>query len=320
MRAIGTIPDEALARRFTDYLLTRNIPTRLDVKPEGSVVWVQREEQVEEGRRELREFLNEPDAARYQGIVETARALRRKAEAAERQHVKNSIPLSGRWDYRPAERCPLTILLIAASIAVGVISHLGERKTPILPLFLASFRVVNAPDPRPDDDDEARALPRGPRVVLDGLDGLRRGQVWRLVTPIFIHFGPMHLIFNMIWLYDLGGLIEIRKGSLYLLGLVVASAVASNLAEYAYAGPVFAGGMSGVVYALFGFIWMRERYDPIAGMALRPSTARYMMIWLVLCMTGFLGPIANAAHVVGLAVGVLIGITPHTLRLIRRWH
>ena len=317
MRAIGTIPDEAEARRFTDYLLTRKITTRLDARPDGSVVWVHREEQVDEARRELDEFRKEPGAARYQGTDEAARALRKKAEREERQHVKNSISLSGRWNYRPVGRCPLTLLLITASVAVGVLSHFGRRVEPFLPLYLGSFHVA-----APAGDDRAHVgvfnYP-GAELVPDGLSGLWRGEVWRLVTPIFIHYGEIHLLFNMVWLYELGGLIELRKGSLYLLLLVLISAIASNLGEYAYSGTLQAGGMSGVVYALFGFIWMRERHDPIDGLTLRPNVARYMLIWLVFCMTGAIGHVANAAHVIGLAVGVILGSIPHMIRMVRRW-
>ena len=68
------------------------------------------------------------------------------------------------------------------------------------------------------------------------------------------------------------------------------------------------GGMSGVVYALFGYVWMKGRYEPEQGMILHPSTVQTMLLWLVLCMTGFLGNIANAAHVVGLVAGILFGL------------
>jgi len=317
MRAIGTIPDEAEARRFTDYLLTRNITTRLDARPAGCVVWVHREEQVDEARRQLDEFRTDPGATRYQGIDETARALRKKAEREEKLHVKNSISLSGRWDYRPVGRCPLTLLLISASVAVGVLSHMGRRVEPFLPLYLGSFHVI-----APAEDEQAHVgifNHPGAGLVSDGLSGLRRGEVWRIVTPIFIHYGELHLLFNMVWLFELGGLIELRKGSLYLLGLVLLSAIASNLGDSAYSGSLRGGGMSGVVYALFGFIWMRERYDPIDGLTLRPNVARYMLIWLVFCMSGAIGPVGNAAHVIGLGVGVLIGVTPHAIRVVRRW-
>ena len=43
-------------------------------------------------------------------------------------------------------------------------------------------------------------------------------------------------------------------------------------------------------------------------MILPPNTITMMLFWLVLCMTGLMGPIANAAHVVGLLVGVIFGL------------
>ena len=42
------------------------------------------------------------------------------------------------------------------------------------------------------------------------------------------------------------------------------------------------GGMSGVVYALFGYLWMKGQVDPEPGMVLHPSTVRVMLLWLVL--------------------------------------
>src|SRR5207253_2404761 len=92
------------------------------------------------------------------------------------------------------------------------------------------------------------------RYVVDlqyWLDHLKRGQVWRVLTPAFIHFSILHLMFNMFWLLDLGTMIETRRGTLKLLGLVLLSGILGNLGEYFWSGPFF-GGMSGVVYGLFG--------------------------------------------------------------------
>jgi GlpG protein len=139
-----------------------------------------------------------------------------------------------------------------------------------------------------------------------------------------------HLLFNMIWLFDLGGQIERRYGSLRLLFLVVVIAVLSNLAQY-YLGkltfdngrlfvpqesPAF-GGMSGVVFGLFGYVWMKSRLDPESGLFLHPNNVILMLVWFVVCCTGLVGPIANAAHFVGLLVGTclaqlgLLGTTRH---------
>ena len=68
------------------------------------------------------------------------------------------------------------------------------------------------------------------------------------------------------------------------------------------------GGISGVVCALFGYIWMKGLYEPEQGMVLHPNSITMVLLWLALCMTGWMGPIANAAHVVGLIVGVAFGV------------
>jgi GlpG protein len=114
-------------------------------------------------------------------------------------------------------------------------------------------------------------------------------------------------------LRDFGTLIEYRRGTKTLLILVLLAAVASNAAQYAYypmlgMAPRRFGGMSGVIYALFGYVWMKGRYEPEHGMMLHPRSVQYMLLWLVVCFTGFLGPVANVAHVVGLIVGVLYGL------------
>jgi GlpG protein len=70
---------------------------------------------------------------------------------------------------------------------------------------------------------------------------------------MFLHFSPLHLLFNMMWLKDLGGVIEVRRGRWRYLGLVLLIAGISNLAQGIVSGPFF-GGMSGVVFGLFGYI------------------------------------------------------------------
>jgi GlpG protein len=157
------------------------------------------------------------------------------------------------------------------------------------------------------------------------------GEFWRLVTPIFLHFGIWHLLFDMYLLYYLGGAIESRRGAIRYLSLVLVLAVLSNLAQYFFGRPVmdgsaiklvpspYFGGMSGVDYGLFGYIWMKARFQPELGLRIDPSTVTLMMAWLILCMTPFAdiiigGGAANGAHVGGLLAGMVIGYIPTVWR------
>jgi GlpG protein len=95
------------------------------------------------------------------------------------------------------------------------------------------------------------------------------------------------------------------------------TAIVSCVAQAAWAHPYF-GGMSGVLYGVFGYIWMKEKFEPHLGLAVGQSTVMIMMIWLVVCMFGAIGNVANAAHVAGLAVGVLWGYSPTGWRRMKR--
>jgi membrane associated rhomboid family serine protease len=140
----------------------------------------------------------------------------------------------------------------------------------------------------------------------EALPEVRHGEVWRLFTPMFVHMDWWHIIFNMMWLVDLGSMIEGRQKSWLLAIMVLAMAVVSNLAQFFAGGPLF-GGMSGVVYGLFGYIWIRGKFDPGSGLYLHPTTVTMMIIWFFACFTGLVGDIANAAHAAGLVMGIMWG-------------
>ena len=176
----------------------------------------------------------------------------------------------------------LTISLIALSIIASLPTLIGGGDVVLAQLLIAD--------------------PRNP-----GFSDILGGQVWRLVTPIFLHFSILHILFNMMWLWDLGGSIEVLKGRLFLGLFVAVAGIASNIAQYAITGNPLFGGMSGVVYGLLGYVWMQGRFNPRFGIALHQSTVIMMLVWFVLCWTGILGPIANWAHTIGLAIGVAWG-------------
>lgn len=139
------------------------------------------------------------------------------------------------------------------------------------------------------------------------------GQFWRVLTPIFLHFGVLHLVFNMLWFWEFGRRIEGRLGSVFLLILVCVLGIVSNTVQSMFSNGVVFGGMSGVIYGLLGFCWLWDKINPKAHFNLPPGIVGFMLGWLLLCLSGLisafgLGDIANAAHVSGLIGGVLLGV------------
>lgn len=144
-------------------------------------------------------------------------------------------------------------------------------------------------------------------------DTLVSGQLWRLLTPVFLHFGLFHILFNSLWMWDLGRRVELAQGKFQYIVFFVLTAIASNIVQYIWGGAGLFGGMSGVVYALVGFIWMRQRFAPHPLLAVHSSIIGFMLFWLVLCMTGIVdkfmdGSVANAAHLGGLLAGMILGV------------
>ncbi len=136
---------------------------------------------------------------------------------------------------------------------------------------------------------------------------IMHGQVWRLITPIFIHLNILHILFNMLWFKDLGYLIEFKFGKKDLLILIGISGVLSNLLQYCISGPQF-GGMSGVLYAMLGYVWVYKKIHNDFDYSLPARDITLMVGWLLVCLTGFLGPIANGAHAGGLFIGMLYAV------------
>jgi GlpG protein len=90
---------------------------------------------------------------------------------------------------------------------------------------------------------------------------IKQGEIWRLVTPAFLHANLFHILFNVLWLMVLGNQIESRIGVLRYLLLIIISAAISNTAQYLMSGPNFLG-LSGVICGMGGFIWARQQKAP----------------------------------------------------------
>lgn len=141
---------------------------------------------------------------------------------------------------------------------------------------------------------------------------LGRGELWRLVTPAFLHFGWMHIVFNALWVWELGRRVEQRLGGWHLFFLFNSLAVGSNLVQYAANTQTTFGGMSGVIYGLLGYCWVWDKILPSAAYTLPRGIVGFMVGWLVFCyigLTEIVGIyIANEAHLAGLVLGLVFGV------------
>ena len=303
MRTIGNLESEAEANRFGDFLYVQGIENQIERDDDGTYsIWVLDEDHRGRANEWLERFRAAPQAAEFASATDAARQRRSqiaRAENARRSTVADSARIGYEQHFFGTAYLP--VVLIILSVAVAILSNLGENDRPLEPLKISQ----NFYDHR---SGTAIRLPDGVAVPGAGfLAEIRAGQLWRLVTPIFIHYGILHLLFNMMWLRDLGTFMENRFGALYLGLFVLITAVLSNLGQAAWGSPNF-GGMSGVNYALFGFLWIRGKYDRSAAWELNKNIVYTMLIWFVVCLTGMLGiGIANTAHTVGLLAGMAWG-------------
>lgn len=148
----------------------------------------------------------------------------------------------------------------------------------------------------------------GTYAFLPFAGSLQAGQIWRIITPVFLHFGLLHVLFNSLWVWDLGRRLELLIGKKNYILFFLFTAAVSNIAQYYWAANTLFGGMSGVVYALVGFIIVGHKIAPHQLTAVPASVLGFMLFWLVLCMTGAIdyfigGGVANAAHLGGLLAG-----------------
>lgn len=186
--------------------------------------------------------------------------------------------------------------VLALTFVVAALTLLGEQLSAVSWLSFVDYRV------------------QGDYIYFSYLnDTLASGQWWRLLTPMLIHFGFLHLAMNTLWYWELGRRIEARQGALMLLGLTLLFSLAANFAQYLHAGPSLFGGLSGVLYGLLGHCWIFQRLAPSEAYRLPPGVLVMMLAWLLICMTGIFellqfGAIANAAHVGGLLAGCLTGL------------
>lgn len=274
--AVLRLPLEIDLSGFVQLLQRMQVPHRVSEEAGEQVLWV-------------------PAA-----ISEDVRSLYQRFPHGDPDHA---LPLPERavGTSRPGlgtqiRQSPVTGLVLLASVIVAALTLLGDNLEALRWLTFLDFRI------------------QGQYIQFVPLeDGLAAGQWWRLVTPMLVHFGFLHIAMNGMWYWELGRRIERHQGSINLLGLTLLFSLVSNFAQYYWSGPSLFGGLSGVLYGLLGHCWIYQLLSPNPAYQLPRGVLVMMLVWLAVCMSGLIsmigfGQIANAAHVGGLLIGCLTGL------------
>lgn len=146
-------------------------------------------------------------------------------------------------------------------------------------------------------------------------------QWWRLITPAFLHFGIWHLLFNSMAMWELGRRLEFVLPRFVYLAILLVTGITANLVQHLLPGSPIFGGLSGVIFGLFGAIAVL--YWRTASPVLKLPRGLYILALVSLVVLPFVLRqafaihVANGAHVGGLIAGLLLGsVLP--ARLVRR--
>ncbi len=291
MRRLDTIANDADTQRFSAFLHARKIGHHIEAAEAGTSgrdIWILHDDDMPEATAWLERFRADPQAEAFTtALAEATEKAARARRALEAIRKKRPRP-AGTRPMHAASSFPLAFVLIGLALVVTAYTRFGTH--PSTQEFLLT----------------RYELSEGMIRYSTALPEIRRGEIWRLFTPMFLHFNFLHLLFNIWWLRDLGTAVERAAGRRTLLILTVTIAVLSHLAQFTLSGPRF-GGLSGLVFGLLGYAWVRGKYDLTCGLFVPTQIVAVMGIWFALGFTGMIGPIANMVHAGGLIIGLIYG-------------
>lgn len=271
MQHLAYLPHPRYAQAFVDYLKSLGLSASAQIRSDGANIFIDDDEQLDQARKELERFLREPDHERY----------RQASWLVEGEHpeAEQLAPMYRGLSFQRFLK--LTGLVTKGVIGICVVVYLLTNQGM---------------------DIQARA----PLMFFPSLQALLQGaELWRWITPAFVHFGIFHFVFNMGAWWIFGGMVERTQSSLRLFLLLLICALVSNLVQFLWTGNRF-GGLSGVVYGVLGYLWFYERFSPAPPFRLPPGLMVFMLITLALGFTNIL-PVANQAHLSGLLMGCFLG-------------
>jgi GlpG protein len=315
MRSLTILEGQANTEAFVAYLLTQNISTHVEPTDSDKTrweVWIRDEDKLPQAQQELQQFLADPGNPRYQQAVRDARSIlkeQREQAAARQRNIQTPREIS-RNSMFGGVLPPLTLTLIVLCSVLSVVSEFAKPRSRLGNSIVKQLMFA---------DMVKYERTKDPAVSLKDY------QWWRVLTPMFLHGHPFHLIMNMLALASLGRIAERLEGSKRYFVLIIALAIGSHLPQgllpqnlfgiQGLSGSPSFVGISGVVLGLFGYIATKTYLRRDIGFTLSPTS--YFMVGLILFL-GFAGDIAgtggaggmkmaNFAHLGGLITGIVIG-------------
>jgi GlpG protein len=266
------VKEHSIALLFTNYLVTQGMQAQVKEVEDGFIICCL-EEQLMRAKVEFEQFIKQPHADKYQ------QAAWNSAEVVEVRDGDASLLTTFKQSFL-AHAGIVTLSVFTLCWCVFIACSLGWQQ--------AIFQ----------------ALQFYPNLSLDAF----LAQPLRLLGPAFFHFSLLHIVFNTMWWWQLGGSIEKALGKGALINLLLLSAIVSNVGQYLVSGANF-GGLSGVVYALVGFVWWYGYLAPEKGLSLSKPIIGFLLFWLVLGFADVLPVnVANTAHLLGLLSGCFLAV------------
>jgi GlpG protein len=305
MRHLTTITGKSATESFVAYLLTQDISTH--VEPEGSDenkwdIWIRDEDKSERAKLEYQQFVLAPNDPKYRSAIEDAKEILKtqKQKAFDRKKYIQSPSSNVGPSLLGNGLPPMTLTLVVLCVFLGLVS---EFSTPSPTNWLGNLVMKQLMFV----DIELYQEHGDPALSI------KHGELWRILTPAFLHGHPIHLLLNMLSLAMLGRITERLEGigrfALIVLLVGIGSHLLQGLMPTQWFGSPNFVGISGVIMGLLGYIGTKTTMRPDLGFAL--SSQAYIMTALILIL-GFTGSsqnlqVANLAHVGGLVAGIAIG-------------
>lgn len=283
MLRAASVPIDFDLRPLLGLLRAQGFGVRVSEEAGEQVLWVASQNQADQ----VRAALDSLERGELNEVLRRAQRLNEQAQAA--RPTRASTAFAAAWRLAGfLRRCPLTACLAIACLYVALVSRNGRELVPVLSLFFAPIPFNSLP-----------------QLLLELASP---DNFLRSLSPVLLHFGELHLVFNLLWLFYFGTRLEQVQPLAVVLTLYIVTAFCGNVLQYYVSMSNAFGGLSGLVYGLVGYCWLLGVIAPKAGINLRASTFFAFAIALV-AMELFAGDsIASAAHLGGLLAGLAFSV------------